>query len=112
MRAFTLYALDTCRFLPYILSESFKNNFLFCFRVLQSLSLDQSDLSALQYLKETLDLPEPSPLQPLSDKFNLVCADLTPSILRTLTCLAQYVLLTQYIDSAGSACSRVLKHAV
>ncbi|XP_053367790.1 uncharacterized protein LOC128541409 isoform X2 [Clarias gariepinus] len=36
-----------------------------------SLSLDQSDLSALQYLKETLDLPEPSPLQPLSDKFNL-----------------------------------------
>ncbi|XP_053495845.1 uncharacterized protein LOC128616962 [Ictalurus furcatus] len=36
-----------------------------------TLSLDESDLSTLQYLKEFLDLPEPSPLQPLSNKFKL-----------------------------------------
>ncbi|KAF5891041.1 granulocyte colony-stimulating factor isoform X2, partial [Clarias magur] len=36
-----------------------------------TLSLNERDLGALQYLKETLDLPEPSPLQPPTDKFNL-----------------------------------------
>ncbi|XP_026803711.3 uncharacterized protein LOC113547531 [Pangasianodon hypophthalmus] len=36
-----------------------------------TLSLDESDLSTLQFLKDSLALPEPSPLQPLSDKFKL-----------------------------------------
>ncbi|KAF4084598.1 hypothetical protein AMELA_G00107980 [Ameiurus melas] len=36
-----------------------------------TLSLDESDLSTLQFLKEFLDLPEPSPLQPHSNKFKL-----------------------------------------
>ncbi|KAG7325380.1 hypothetical protein KOW79_011696 [Hemibagrus wyckioides] len=36
-----------------------------------TLPLDESDLSPLQVLKRSLALPEPSPLQPLSDKFKL-----------------------------------------
>ncbi|XP_060746980.1 uncharacterized protein LOC132859978 [Tachysurus vachellii] len=37
----------------------------------ETLSLNESDLSSLQILKNFLGLPEPSPLQPLSDKFTL-----------------------------------------
>ncbi|TTY54608.1 hypothetical protein Baya_16523 [Bagarius yarrelli] len=36
-----------------------------------TLSLEESDLSSLQFLKESLGLPQPSPLQPISDKFKL-----------------------------------------
>ncbi|XP_027032648.1 uncharacterized protein LOC113662157 [Tachysurus fulvidraco] len=38
---------------------------------IETLSLNESDLSSLQILKKFLGLPEPSPLQPLSDKFTL-----------------------------------------
>lgn len=70
----TLQRLSASRmhwYLRFPVWTCFKNNFPFF--LFQTLSLDESDLSTLQFLKETLDLPEPSPLQPLSDKFKLVC---------------------------------------
>ncbi|KAI5619690.1 colony stimulating factor 3 (granulocyte) a [Silurus asotus] len=38
---------------------------------IMTLSLNESDLSALQFLKESLGLPQPSPLQPISDDLTL-----------------------------------------